>query len=81
MEVDDSYCGKYEEVNVPTDGMLPILAEAAATFQTTVTAITVDIVNDYTVAFAGSKQGLMYKVILKISIQSFQRLQAHKPPA
>lgn len=64
--MDDNYCGKYEEVNVPTDGMFPIEAEAAATFQTTVTAITVDIVYDYTVAFAGSTHGRVYKVILKI---------------
>lgn len=60
--MNDQYCGQHKEVNSRTDGVIPISQEAAVTFHSTISSLTIDIVNAYTVAFAGTKKGHIYKV-------------------
>ncbi|XP_053378224.1 plexin-A2-like isoform X3 [Mercenaria mercenaria] len=64
-DVDDDYCGKHKEVNSPTDGTTPVSQDIAVNFHSTVTSLTVDIVNEYTVAYAGTKNGHILKIALE----------------
>ena len=60
-EIDDNYCGE-QNFNYYIDGDTPIVAEAAVKFDSVASAITIDIVNDYTVAFIGTDKGHLLKV-------------------
>ncbi|XP_053378077.1 plexin-A2-like [Mercenaria mercenaria] len=73
-DVDDDYCGEHREVNSPTDGTTPVGKRAAITFHGTVTSLSIDIVNEYTVAFAGTKNGHIFKVTL--DTHTFGRIYA-----
>lgn len=68
LKIDDNYCGKHEEVNSPSEGLIPVKSEAATTMKTVVTSLTVDIVKDHTVAFVGTENGHIMKVGLIQSI-------------
>lgn len=63
--IDDDYCGNHGEVNYPIDGQTAATANAAVTFNSTVTALTVHCVDDYTVAIAGTADGHIIKVALE----------------
>lgn len=64
LNVSDDYCGEHE-MNNPIDGSEPIKAEAAATFSSTASAVTVAVVSDYTVAFVGTTNGHIIKIALE----------------
>ena len=59
--IDDNYCGE-QNFNYYIDGDTPVEAEAAVKFDSIASAITIDIVNDFTVAFIGTTKGHLLKV-------------------
>ncbi|CAG2185413.1 PLXNA [Mytilus edulis] len=59
------YCRELD-FNYPIDGEHPIIASAALTLKTKVSAITVAVTHDYTIAFIGTQNGH----ILKVAIES-----------
>lgn len=55
------YCRELD-FNYPIDGEHPIIASAALTLKTKVSAITVAVTHDYTIAFIGTQNGHILKV-------------------
>ncbi|XP_048252946.1 plexin-A2-like isoform X3 [Haliotis rufescens] len=66
FNITDDYCGEHD-INNPIDGNKPITADAALRFgsHTNVSAITVAITHDYTVAFVGTSRGNIIKVTIE----------------
>lgn len=62
--IEDDYCGNHN-FNYYIDGTIIIEADAAATFDSIASAVTIDIVNEYTVAFIGNVNGHLLKVSLE----------------
>ncbi|XP_052060190.1 plexin-A4-like isoform X2 [Mytilus californianus] len=62
--IDLNYCRELD-INHPIDGLDPISARAALTLKTKVSAITVAVTHDYTIAFIGTQNGHIIKVAIE----------------
>ncbi|XP_053377903.1 plexin-A1-like isoform X2 [Mercenaria mercenaria] len=66
LEIDETYCNKYQRFfEQPVDGPIPVGVDAAITFQSVASALTVDVTSNYTIAFAGSGKGHIFKVVME----------------
>lgn len=70
LTIKDDYCGEHGDMNSWIDGSIPVEKEAAITFpERILTSLTVHQIYDYTVLFAGAKDGTVTKVIFHVNFK------------
>lgn len=62
-QIGEEFCGL--DVNTPLGGELPVVSEPVLTFESHLTAVTATSTGDYTVAFLGSGDGYLKKVVIE----------------
>ncbi|KAK4876218.1 hypothetical protein RN001_012640 [Aquatica leii] len=63
LQIEKNFCGL--DINTPLGGEDPIQIESGRQFQTEVTAITIGVANEFTIAFIGTVTGHLKKILVE----------------